>query len=431
MTLADLINGVFGRNRYQRLDAQPTVPGSFDEEAQVGQPVGSSAQTTVHALTEKLVVWLNVLVLRPLAIVVAILFRVFAKAFNTVMFHDAPELLAYTQLQDPIDKVNKFVRLLEDQLLCDELRELLPPFFEGSYTQALYMATQRARFLFVYLTNEHNQGADQMFRQVIINPAFRLLFRADDPNVILWGGDLTNPEAYQLANSLNVTRFPFVGLLCLTRTLKMTPLGPVKTAPTVSLVAKLQGGIRVGTNAGHVITTKFGGALARYSDELALIRGELREKYMSQVLKRQQDLSYQQLLQQDRLKKLHRERKQAEDQWLRYQAHHRFARDDASGARIAVKFSDGSRKQVVMDGERKVEDLYTYVELVNRGLLGTATLEMSETQFTSKFHNFTMHYGFTLVLAVPPRVLLNEHRDEAISEVPAIYPLGMLMVEQE
>ena len=54
---------------------------------------------------------------------------------------------------------------------------------------------------------------------------------------------MTNPEAYQLANSLAVTKFPFLGLLCLTRSLKMTPEGPRKTVSKLSLVSKIQGNI--------------------------------------------------------------------------------------------------------------------------------------------------------------------------------------------
>ena len=87
------------------------------------------------------------------------------------------------------------------------------------------MATNRAKFLLVYLSNSQNENSSTIFNKVITNPDFISLFNSN-PNILIWGGDLTNPEAYQLANSLNVTKFPFLGLLCLTKQQRCHNKGP-------------------------------------------------------------------------------------------------------------------------------------------------------------------------------------------------------------
>ena len=46
------------------------------------------------------------------------------------------------------------------------------------------------------------------FLIILLLMKFLKIFRTNE-NIIIWGGDLTNPEAYQLANSLAVTKFPF------------------------------------------------------------------------------------------------------------------------------------------------------------------------------------------------------------------------------
>lgn len=427
MAITDILNSLFGRDQQE---PSPEVPGSYIRLEE------DRPEPTFLRRPSKVVTAINFVVIKAMAIIMQLVSRVMAVVLNLIHFPDAQLLrdsLSYTQLLDPIDKVNKFVRGLEDHLPNDADRSQLPPFFEGLCSQAFYMATRRAKFLFVYLTNDENEHALSIFHQIVLNPDFRRLFT--NPNILIWGGDLTNPEAYQLANSLGVTKFPFLGLLCLTRSTKMTPMGPVKTLPTISLVLKIQGGLTPQTNASALIQTKFVTTLAKYLEELGVMRLELMEKYQHELMMRQMKLRYEELLQRDKLKKIHRQRKQDEDQWLRYQATHKFATpDQTQGARVAFKFNDGSRRQINIDGNRKVEDLYIYVELWNRGFLGddgpSTLLDLSELEFNQKYANFHMQYTFSLALASPPRQKLDDVRDQQINSILAVYPSGLLVVQQ-
>ncbi|EGW35528.1 uncharacterized protein SPAPADRAFT_58758 [Spathaspora passalidarum NRRL Y-27907] len=393
------------------------MPGSFPETDT------TTLLTPQNARLNTLTTWINYLVIQPFILVIRILFRIISKIYNLLFTYTSPTI-------DPIAKVNKFILDLEDELDPGEA-QTLPPFFQGSYTQALYMATQRAKFLFVYLTNGHNESSSQVFEQIIINPRFVELF---SDNVIIWGGDLTNPEAYQLANSLNVTRFPFLGLLCLTRTTTMSPSGPVKTPAKISLVARVQGGIRSDCNVNELIRNKFINKLDKYGGELNQIRMELQEKFLNQVLIKQQELNYQMSLEKDRLKKLEKEREKLTKLYLAYHAskYHELGVAHPGCAKIALKMVDGTRNVAYFPKDMKVEDVFMYVELLNRGYLHDRELTstLTEQEAATKFKSFTMEYKFKLSSPLPPKTTLNEMRDCKIQDVDIVYPSGLLIVEE-
>lgn len=341
-------------------------------------------------------------------------------------------------LNDPIRRVEQFISDLEENLLPQQQFSthhsdhayVLPPFFQGSYTQALYMATTRGKFLFIYLTNPHNDGAQLLFQNVITNKNFVSMFTSDSDQNIIWGADVTNPEAYQLANSLNITKFPVLGLLCLTRTTTMTPEGPKKTAPRISLVLKIQGGVP-SQDADALIHSKFIKRMMKYEPELALIRSELREKYMSDMMRRKQDSDYNESLLRDKQKKLEKERKLKKEKYLRWKQPYLFDiasdTDRQDKAKIAIRVGDGSRLTVMFPKSAPIEDIFALVELKSQGKLESRENEVARDAELVDFH---YDYHFRLVSTVPPRPCLNDLDPRTrVEQVLFIYPSGVLMVD--
>lgn len=226
------------------------------------------------------------------------------------------------------------------------------------------MAINRGKFLYVYLTNPSNESSSSIFDHIVTNPKFISIFTTENRNNqnIIWGGDLTNLEAYQLANSLNVTKFPFLGVLCLTRTSTMTPQGPSKTPPKISLILKIQGGIGEG-DPDKLIQSKFIKRALKYEPELALIRAELKDKYMSEMVRKQQNADYQQSLLKDRQKKAQKAQKRLAADYLRWKQSHilelRLQQDDREGkARIAIKMAGGNRETFFFPENSPIEDIF-------------------------------------------------------------------------
>lgn len=375
--------------------------------------------------------------------------RILSKLLDILFFNDKHSIrtrsLSNTTansnlINDPIDRVNRFVRALEDNLTPEQQFSQhysvnsLPPFFQGSYTQALYMAHQRAKFLFVYLTHPQNENSISMFDKIITNREFVTLFN-DNKELLIWGGDLTNPEAYQLANSLNVTKFPFLGLLCLTRSTTMSPQGPIKTSAKISLILKLQGSIADNQDPSEIINKKFKRRINKYSEELTLIRNELREKFMSQVMLKQQDINYQNSLAQDRLKKKAKEYEKLKKQYLtwiapRFEA---FQNSEPETARVAIKFPDGNRIILYFPAENSIEDIFTYIELHRGGYLGKDTVNnISDREAEEKFKDFQLIFTFELQCPLPPKRVLNDFLKEGkkVKDVDFIYPSGLLLYQE-
>lgn len=426
------------------------LPGGFPNE-DIGIEEGRSKSNQWWPKIQDSMVngsrWINYIIIKVFMITTLIVVRSISILFNVMYFKDhypRPRSASSPTNYDPIDKANKFVRELEDQLLPDLLNVdpsiRLPPFYQGSYSQALYMATQRGKFLFVYLSTLQNENGSSIFNKIITNGEFIKMIK-NTPNVIIWGGCVTDLEAYQVANSLNVTKFPFLGLLCLTRTTTMSPQGPVKTPARISLVLKIQGNLRDQTDIESLIRNKFTKRIEKYESELSLIRNELSDKFMSQVLLKQQDLKYQQSLAQDRLKKKEKEYQKLKKKYLRYKADtflklkNNTCASNGDTARVAIKMSDGSRQTVFFPSHFKVEDVFLYVELLSHGLLDEDThnsidLVMSDEEAQQIFKDFKMRYEFKLKSSVPPFADLSHQMSDVISSVNSIYPSGLLLMEE-
>lgn len=463
---------------------EDNTPGSGNDVSETAQPLNRTRFNS-HVLNEQLLKLGNVLqmvLIKPVIICLLVAIRVIAKLINIIYFREhfkSPNSnYHHTHNYDPVDKANKFIRSLEDNLppisvtsststvndattsnrnanitssnasnnistgtgnvTNQNVSHRLPPFYQGSYTQALYMATKRGKFLFVYLTNSELDGTSSMFNKVITNPNFISLFK--NPNIIIWGGDLTNPESYQLANSLNVTKFPFLGLLGLTRNTTMTPEGPSKTAPKISLLVKIQGQLNSSVNGDDVIHNKFKKKLDKYEPELALIRSELSQAHMDQLFKRQQELKYQNSLAKDRLKKLQKRQATIFKKYLiekleffKQLEHNQDPQQET--AKIGFKMPDGERITKKFPVDLSVDDLFAYVEL-QRNDYFNKTFEIANPREIKDISPddlslFSPQYKFRLTSPLPPKIVLNDHLNQhkTIKDFSCINPNGLLIVE--
>lgn len=445
-----------------------TMPGAFPQSVSP-EPVAPANRNrfnshNVHHYYQKALAWAQYLVIKPVILVLWVVFGLLARLIHVIYFDGnlhivtgrprAPmglcrDAVGAAAVVDPADRVHSFVRGLEDNLTAEHQQlggaaAVLPPFFVGSYTQALYMASSRARFLFVYLTNFENENLAVLFQKVITHPQFAAIFRNPQgdpaPNVVIWGGDLSSPEGYQLANSLNVTKFPFLGLLCLTRLTNMTPQGPVKTAPRILLVLKIQGGVALQADPAQIIDTKFRRKMARYEPELARIRTELRDKFMAKALLRQQDHNYQQSLARDRAKQ-HQRREAAElaARRQRYMAqqipkYRALLHTPPPGecARIAIKLKQGQRHVVQFSADANVQDVFEFTELCQSlALEDDADADAGVAGDSGGDDTFVPLFSFRLVLPAPPRETLNDYLGAGVKirDVACVYPSGLLIVE--
>lgn len=443
------MNNINRRNTYHSIE-DPTaveqfqsIPGSFPDETAESRNTNIMNSNTVRRKIKKLWNLTEFLIITPFIIVVVILFRILVKAFNIFFkIWNSRGQSKTSALVNPQDRVEEFIVKLKEHLppsqtfpQCvsdNDTEAALPPFFKGSHTQALYMATHRAKFLFVYLTNFANEKSDVFLRCLISNPDFVSLFK--DPNIIIWGGDVINPEAYQFANSLNATEVPFLGVLCLTRSTIMSPQGPVKTTPKLSLILKVQGDF---DEPSILINERFRRKMKTFEYELNLIRAELRNTFMSQVLVRQQNLKYETSLKKDRTKHKQKLELKKREEYLRWKARYflqlQSENDHEDEAKIAIKFTTGERETYFFPSNLPLYDLFTFVEVKRRNYFNDAESDMTDDEAQNKYKDFRLSFDFNLVLPLGRTIHLYEYLendpDVKIKDISYIYPKGLLLVE--
>lgn len=468
------------------------LPGAYFEDSdstnnndinEASEPMNRNRfnSQAINQYLQKISDIIQLVIFKPLIFCLYIAVRVLAKLINIIYFRDHFKLtdnnLQNIHNYDPVDKANKFIRDLEDSLppismsssnnssamstssensgnnlnrnignnppgarngtgnrVANTGAERLPPFYQGSYTQALYMATKKGKFLFVYLANSELESTSSIFNKIITNPKFISIFK--DPNFIIWGGDLTNPEAYQLANSLNVTKFPFLGLLSLTRNTTMTPEGPTKTPSKISLLVKIQGTLGNNLTGDHVIDTKFIKKIQKYEPELKLIRNELSQVFIDQVFKRQQELNYQNSLAKDKLKKLQKRQAVILKKYLitkleYFKQLEQSPPSDQEMAKIGLKLPNGERITKVFPTKLSIDDVFAYVELYRNDYFNKKFEDTNLDVTAEELAKFCPEYKFKLTSPLPPKVVMNEHlnQQKLIKDFNCIYPNGLLIVE--
>ncbi|CCH42284.1 UBX domain-containing protein 2 [Wickerhamomyces ciferrii] len=299
-------------------------------------------------------------------------------------------------------------------------------FFEGGYTSALYIAKRDARFLLVYLHSEEHDESEKFINQTLLSEDF--INFIDQHNILIWGGNVRESESYQVSNALGVTKYPFLGLLALKTSTTETPEGTTTSAPTLNVVAKVQGFVPT-----DKLVDKLSSQIERLEPTLVTIRAERQQEELARVIREQQDQAYQTSLQRDRQKQEEKRQKrllaQNKEQWLKWRLSTLKPEVESSKkneyARIAIRLSNGERLMRRFDKNLPIEEIYAYVELKEKGLLDGL---ISGGTNISKPEGFVYKFDFNLISPMP-RAELSPSLDVLIKDEPVVWPNGNLIVE--
>ncbi|KAI1178850.1 UBX domain-containing protein [Nemania sp. FL0916] len=191
----------------------------------------------------------------------------------------------------PSDTAARFRREFEEEYGSDAL-----PFFEGGFAQALDLAKRDLKFLLIVLMSPEHDDTESFTRDTLLAPEV-VSFISDTANdIVLWGGNVLDSEAYQVAAEYNCTKFPFSCLVCLT---------PKEGSTRMSIVKRLAGPLSPATYLAEVQT-----AINKYAPDLAGVRAERTAHEVARNLRTEQDDAYERSLARDRERA--RQRKEAE-----------------------------------------------------------------------------------------------------------------------
>lgn len=307
---------------------------------------------------------------------------------------------------NPRDTAARFMREFEEEY---GVTHGTVPFHEGGYAQAFDIAKRELKyFLVVLLSPEHDDTAP-FVRETLLSPEFVQFVKQPSNNIILWAGTVQDAEAYQVASALNVTKFPFVSLICHTPSVSATAMSKIATS--------------AGPVSARDLITKLQTAMQNQTQELERVRQQRQEQQASRNLRQEQQSAYERSLAQDREKARKKkeeaaakekaeqeERERAEQkanearkaaQWRRWRAQSipfEPGADVKDAVRMSIRLPSGERIVRRFRPDADLEELYAFVECYD--VLHGESQEVSEKE-VSEPESYEHEYKFRLVSPMP------------------------------
>ncbi|KAJ3142162.1 FAS-associated factor 2 [Geranomyces variabilis] len=160
-----------------------------------------------------------------------------------------------------------------------------PEFFAGTYAQALQKAKTEVRYLLAYLHSPEHDDTDAFCRRTLCDAdlAAELISR----NVLFWAGDVRNAEAFQAANVLGATAYPFLAIIA-----------PQPGTSRLAVVHRKEGMC----TAAEIVAV-LASVTQRMDPEVATLRAEREAREQTRSIREQQDEAYQASLRADKEKR--------------------------------------------------------------------------------------------------------------------------------
>ncbi|PWZ02193.1 UBX-domain-containing protein [Testicularia cyperi] len=200
-------------------------------------------------------------------------------------------------------------------------RPRLPPLFVGGYSDALKVAKEQIKILVVILVSREHGDVERFKKTSLVDPDLvQLLSR---PDFVVWGGDVREREAYQVATTLQASTYPFVAFIALQppripgRSMaSVYASASSSSSPRPAVLSRLEGSPLSATSASAIASHISDVLLPRTRTYLERLRAEQRRRELERQLKAEQDRAYAEASRRDAervMKKREEERRKAEE----------------------------------------------------------------------------------------------------------------------
>lgn len=347
---------------------------------------------------------------------------------------------------NPRDAASRFKREFEEATGSKAL-----PFVEMGYTQAYDKAKTEPKYLMMVLLAPEHDDTKSYARDTLLHPDVVELINDPANNIILWGGSVRDPEAYQVSIEHRVTKFPFMAMICVTpKEGGSTRMGTVKRV--------------VGPVSAAYLAEQLHLTTAKYADDLAAVRAVRVANEATRNIRIEQDNAYERSLAVDRERarqrqEAERQRQEAEQQtrereaeavrqaklgkqWRAWRATTLAPEPTAAGGttvnivRVAIKLPEsrgGERLRRNFAADATVEDLYAFVECNSTEVSNEDEdeddneTEEPVSEKVTKPTGYTHQYKFRIVSMMPREV---HEPSESKTLLEAIGKSASLVVEE-
>lgn len=306
---------------------------------------------------------------------------------------------------NPRDAAARFNREFEEEYGSHALH-----FYENGYAQALDAAKSDLKFLLVLLFSPEHDDTQGFVRDTLLSAEVVEYLNEPQNNIMIWTGNVRDSEAYQVANALNCTKFPFTGLISLT---------PQVSTTSMSVLTRV-----VGPTPASAYIAKLQTAISQHSEALDTVRSTRDAQRAERSLREEQNSAYERSLEIDRRRveqrqaaeaakekqereareKYQAETKKANDikQWKQWRArklHPEPSSEDKDVSKISLRMRSGERVLRTFAATDSIEELYAFVECHDE----LQAVGSSEKDVEAPI-GFQHTYGFRLVSPMPRTV---------------------------
>lgn len=303
----------------------------------------------------------------------------------------------------PKDTAARFIREFEEEFGPHPL-----PFLENGYNLSMEKAHQDLKFLLVVLLSPEHDGTSSWVRDTLLSREVVEYIRESDRDLLVWGGNVQDSEAYQVANSLRCTKFPFAAVIVHT---------PSVSSTAMSVVTRI-----AGNTTPSEFVHKLRTAMAQNRELLDSTRATRAEQNASRSLREQQDSAYERSLAIDRERARQRREAEVARQRAEQEAAERQAMEEqrqrdlqqwkkwrvrsimnepgpemTDAVRISIRLPSGERAIRKFAPDASIEELYAFVECYKE-------LQAPVTQEVAKPAGYEHRYSFRLVSPMPRTV---------------------------
>ncbi|KKY20859.1 putative ubx domain protein [Phaeomoniella chlamydospora] len=333
----------------------------------------------------------------------------------------------------PRDNAQRFIRELAEEY-GTSAQSL--PFIESGFNLTLDNAKSQLKYLLVVLLSPEHDDTSHWVRNTLLSTQFLTFVRDHGSEIVLWGGNVQDSEAYQVADQLRCTKFPFAALIVHT---------PDVSSSAMSVVCRA-----AGSTTPSELVAKLATAITANNEALTRLRAQRSEQQAQRNLRQEQDSAYERSLARDRERARQRREEEAaraaaekaalehaaaeerrihDEQLWRIWKKASLPPEPANDfIRVRIRIPDPNDEANMRTVTRKfstsakVEDVYAFVECfdVDEGPSKEGHLE--------DMSNFDFVYAFRLVSQLPPRTIYDVKTDEPVGK--AIGNMVTLNVER-
>lgn len=330
---------------------------------------------------------------------------------------------------DPLSAAHRFIQNFEEDYGSKHV-----DFLQGGYTQALTRAKTELKFLVVILQSSEHDNTDQFNRFTLTDDS--LIEFLKEKEIIVWGGDIREAEAYQVSGTLQATTFPFVAVIALS-----IPNAAMNSSAKMAVIDRIEGPTPAGT-----LIQRLTHSLARHAPQLSRQRHEREQREVERRIRSEQDAAYQSAAAAD-AERIRRAREEVERQkreqqeaaeresklanleqqkqaWRAYAKAHLVKAEPAPGAgvgRFGIRLANGERLVRRFTSQDTLEDLFVFVDSYHGDEAGTRAPPQPPPSYKHKF-------DFCLVSPLPRQVF--NAGPALLKDQKGLWPSANIIVEE-